>query len=479
MPLALRKKKTTNVMQIHQDNEAVKAGMRFTRSKRRSSGSPAKHPSKKRAFGDITNAIVARKDSLAKKVNIVRASTKKATTSTVKPEDKTTTLSTILTVTAPSKQQTTTSKVVAPQVMEDVTVDGDILEDSLEITLSQGSSLSSLQPEEAESSSSGSSGASSTQSSQSSVSSEVEALNEKNRLISSETEIKDAVAAISLTEEADFVDIDEENKDDPNQSPQYAQDIFLYLKQKEEACQVTCYFDRQPEVTRHMRAVLVDWMVEVQENFELNHETLYLAVKLVDHYLMVKTVPRDILQLLGASGLFIACKFDERCPPALDDFIYICDDAYDRQQFIDMEMELLRQVDFNLGLPLSYRFLRRYAKCCHASMESLTLARFILEQSLMHSQFMEIRDSLLASAALLLAFKMMKKGEWDCTLEHYSGYKEPELLECMKQLNTMLSAPPNKSLSTIKNKYSHKVFYEVATISPLDVLEDETMAEDK
>ena len=41
------------------------------------------------------------------------------------------------------------------------------------------------------------------------------------------------VAAISLTEEADFVDIDEENKDDPNQSPQYAQDIFLYLKQKE------------------------------------------------------------------------------------------------------------------------------------------------------------------------------------------------------------------------------------------------------
>ena len=84
----------------------------------------------------------------------------------------------------------------------------------------------------------------------------------------------------------------------------------FFFSHSQEACQVTCYFDRQPEVTRHMRAVLVDWMVEVQENFELNHETLYLAVKLVDHYLMVKTVPRDILQLLGASGLFIACKFD-------------------------------------------------------------------------------------------------------------------------------------------------------------------------
>jgi len=42
---------------------------------------------------------------------------------------------------------------------------------------------------------------------------------------------------------------------------------------------------RQSEVTPSMRAVLVDWLVEVQENFELNHETLYLAVRLVDHYL--------------------------------------------------------------------------------------------------------------------------------------------------------------------------------------------------
>ena len=59
-----------------------------------------------------------------------------------------------------------------------------------------------------------------------------------------------------------------------------------------------------------MRAVLVDWMVEVQENFELNHETLYLAVKLVDLYLMKVKVSRDMLQLLGATGLFIACKYD-------------------------------------------------------------------------------------------------------------------------------------------------------------------------
>lgn len=67
-----------------------------------------------------------------------------------------------------------------------------------------------------------------------------------------------------------------------------------------------------------MRALLVDWMVEVQESFELNHETLYLAVKLVDLFLTrsSKTQPekdhlsKEELQLLGASALFIASKFD-------------------------------------------------------------------------------------------------------------------------------------------------------------------------
>lgn len=66
----------------------------------------------------------------------------------------------------------------------------------------------------------------------------------------------------------------------------------------------------QKELTPNMRAILVDWLVEVQENFELNHETLYLAIKLVDFYLSKAKIPRERLQLLGATCLFIACKFD-------------------------------------------------------------------------------------------------------------------------------------------------------------------------
>lgn len=66
----------------------------------------------------------------------------------------------------------------------------------------------------------------------------------------------------------------------------------------------------QTDLTEMMRAILVDWMVEVQESFELNHETLYLAVRLVDLYLGHAEVNRETLQLIGATAIFMACKFD-------------------------------------------------------------------------------------------------------------------------------------------------------------------------
>lgn len=70
------------------------------------------------------------------------------------------------------------------------------------------------------------------------------------------------------------------------------------------------YMDSQSTLTTNMRSILVDWLVEVQENFELNHETLYLAVKLVDTYLSLQPIPKENLQLVGAASLFISCKFD-------------------------------------------------------------------------------------------------------------------------------------------------------------------------
>ena len=159
-----------------------------------------------------------------------------------------------------------------------------------------------------------------------------------------------------------MTDFDQETLADPFQIGDYAMDIFEYLKSKETEFPVRDYIEEQPVISKWMRSLLVDWMVEVQESFELNHETLYLAVKLVDLYLGERKLSKEKLQLLGAAAIFIACKFDERIPPYIDDFLYICDGAYTRKELIEMERSVFRAVNYNLGVPLSYRFLRRYAR---------------------------------------------------------------------------------------------------------------------
>lgn len=158
------------------------------------------------------------------------------------------------------------------------------------------------------------------------------------------------------------VDFDRENWDDPFQASHYAMDIFNYLKTREPQFQVDDYIGRQGNISKWMRSLLVDWMVEVQETFELNHETLYLAVKVVDLYLAKVLVVKDKLQLLGAAAIFLACKYDERTPPLIEDFLYICDGAYVQRELIVMEMDVFRTIGYDLGMPLSYRLLRRYAR---------------------------------------------------------------------------------------------------------------------
>lgn len=171
----------------------------------------------------------------------------------------------------------------------------------------------------------------------------------------------------------DICDFDMENWDDIFQVSHYAMEIFQYLKNRETLFMPKDYLVIQTGVTKWMRSLLVDWMVEIQESFELNHETLYLGVKLVDLYLSYVYVNKDNLQLVGAAAMFIASKYDERIPPLINDFLYICDGAYKRDDLLRMEMNLLKICDFNLGIPISYRFLRRYARVSKICLKSFVV----------------------------------------------------------------------------------------------------------
>ncbi|XP_056347021.1 G2/mitotic-specific cyclin-B3 isoform X2 [Oenanthe melanoleuca] len=271
-------------------------------------------------------------------------------------------------------------------------------------------------------------------------------------------------------------DIDKEQLGDPYANAEYAKEIFEYMREREEKFLLPDYMEKQTDISGDMRAILVDWMVEVQENFELNHETLYLAVKLVDHYLVEVVSAREKLQLIGSTAILIASKFEERCPPCVDDFLYICDDAYKREELIAMEMSILSTLKFDINIPIPYRFLRRFAKCARASMETLTLARFLCEMTLQEYDYARESPSKLAASCLLLALTMKNLGGWTPTLQYYSGYSAQELHPLVKRLNFLLTYQPCDKLNAVRSKYSHRVFFEVAKVTPMDMLKlEETL----
>lgn len=160
----------------------------------------------------------------------------------------------------------------------------------------------------------------------------------------------------------DVKDYDKKNIGDINAEAQYAHDIFEYYFKREKQFIARDYIDEQPEITRSMRAILIDWIVELQDTLRLNHETIYLSVKIIDHYLSKAKCSKTLFQLLGCTAVLIASKYDSRLYPQIDAYLHVCDNAYTKEQMIEMEKNILSKINFDLGMPLSYRFLRRYAR---------------------------------------------------------------------------------------------------------------------
>ena len=93
---------------------------------------------------------------------------------------------------------------------------------------------------------------------------------------------------------------------------------------------------KQFDINEKMRAILIDWLIEVHDKFDLIGETLFLTVNLIDRFLSQKTVVRKKLQLVGLVSMLLACKYEEVSVPVVGDLILISDKAYSRKEVLEM-----------------------------------------------------------------------------------------------------------------------------------------------
>ena len=94
-------------------------------------------------------------------------------------------------------------------------------------------------------------------------------------------------------------DIDVAHSDDPHMCVQYVNDIYSHLRESEEHQKPDpAYMERvQKDINATMRGILVDWLVEVAEEYKLSSETLYLSVCYIDRCLSAHQVARTQLQV--------------------------------------------------------------------------------------------------------------------------------------------------------------------------------------
>lgn len=62
----------------------------------------------------------------------------------------------------------------------------------------------------------------------------------------------------------------------------------------------------QRDVNPNMRGILVDWLVEVSEEYKLCSDTLFMSISYIDRFLSTNALIRQRLQLLGVSSMLVA-----------------------------------------------------------------------------------------------------------------------------------------------------------------------------
>ena len=270
-------------------------------------------------------------------------------------------------------------------------------------------------------------------------------------------------------------DIDKDTAQDVCYVVPYVQDIYAHNQRLEARMRPNSNYmeETQIDITPTMRGILVDWLVEVAEEYHLVPDSLYLSVAYIDRFLSQVSVVRSKLQLVGVTCMLLASKYEEIYAPQVRDFCFITDNTYKEKEVLEMEQRVLDTLEYNLTQPTVRFFLRRFLRAAvrgrgehdhHSKLDSM--ASFLAELSLLDYGMVVFHPSRVAASAVMLALYVLELPVWTPTLEHYTGFKPTELKDCVLALHRVYRTNRGSALPAIREKYNKLRFKCVSSISP-------------
>ena len=152
------------------------------------------------------------------------------------------------------------------------------------------------------------------------------------------------------------------------------------------------------------RKILCDWLVDVQHEYALSDETRQSSFLLLDRCLQVMSdLSRDKIQLLGATCIFIAAKFCETSHPALAEMVWVCDNAYTRQEHVDMEIRALISLQFVVRSLAPCSYAETLCQVLGLSPAIKAMADYLIDLFLLEHDAVGTLPSTIAGAAVLVS----------------------------------------------------------------------------
>ena len=222
------------------------------------------------------------------------------------------------------------------------------------------------------------------------------------------------------------------------------------------------YMSRQKEINDKMRSILVDWIIDVHFKFGFTDETLFMTISIIDRYLSICQITRTNFQLLGITALMIACKHEEIDLPKIDDFIYITDNAYVKNEVIKMEEDVLYKLNFSFLYPSPIKFFEYLSLHFGFSKKHHMMGKYLMESFLLDVKNAKYKPSIISCACAYIVMKFFKMANYhdsynkkfynlDETVERYS---EHNIKECAKDICLLVDNINKTNYQACLKKYS-------------------------
>ena len=169
------------------------------------------------------------------------------------------------------------------------------------------------------------------------------------------------------------------------------------------------YMNSQKEINDQMRSILVDWIIDVHGKFGFCDETLYMTISIIDRYSSIKKITRNEYQCLGITALMISCKHEEINVPKVEDFIYITDNAYNKTEVFNMEIDILDKLQYNLLYPSPIKFYEYLSLHFGFDKKMHFLGKYLMETFLLDLISIKFKPSIISCACAYIVMKFFKK----------------------------------------------------------------------